>query len=67
MKENKNQPPVIEQIHVVAATPESMIIDGVQLMIQTMLDRQIEETRLPLQQNREEPSMSIVHPELSEG
>ena len=43
--ENRNQPPVIEQIPVVAAAPEPITMAGVQMMIQTMLDRQIEETR----------------------
>ena len=43
--ENRNQPPMIEQIPVVAAAPEPITMAGVQLMIQTMLDRQIDETR----------------------
>ena len=52
--ENRNQPPVIEQIPVVAAAPEPITMAGVQMMIQTMLDRQMDETRWLLQQNREE-------------
>ena len=40
--ENRNQPLVIEQIPVVAAAPEPMTIARVQLMIQTMLNRQME-------------------------
>ena len=39
---------------------------GVQLMIQTMLDRQMDETRRLLRQNREELSMPIEQPELNE-
>ena len=40
---------------------------GVQLMIQTMLDRQMDETRRLLQQNREELSIRVEEPELNEG
>ena len=57
--ENRNQPPVIERVPVVAATPEPMTMVGVQAMIQMMLDRQMEETRRLLQLNREEISMPI--------
>ncbi|KAL7594215.1 hypothetical protein Lser_V15G28366 [Lactuca serriola] len=65
--ENRNQPPVIERVPVVAAAPKPMIMARVQAMIQTMLDCQMEETRCLLQQNGEEPSMSIEQPELNEG
>ena len=41
-------------------------MDGVQAIIQMMLDRQMEETRHMLQQNHEEPSMLIEQPELNE-
>ena len=65
--ENRNQPPVIEPIPVVAAAPEPITMAGVQLMIQTMLDRQMDETRRLLQQNREELSIRVEEPELNEG
>ncbi|XP_052621814.1 DNA-directed RNA polymerase subunit beta-like [Lactuca sativa] len=65
--ENRNQPPMIERVPVVAAAPEPMTIAKVQTMIQMMLDRQMEETRRLVQQNREEPSMPIEQPELNEG
>ncbi|KAL7592061.1 hypothetical protein Lser_V15G34861 [Lactuca serriola] len=65
--ENRNQPPMIERVPVVAAAPEPMTIARVQVMIQMMLDRQMEETRCLVQQNREEPSMPIEQPELNEG
>ena len=64
--ENRNQPPVIEQVPVVAAAPEPITMAGVQMMIHTMLDRQMDETRRLLQQNREEISMLIEQPELTE-
>ena len=51
---NRNQPPVIKQIPVVVAAVEPITMAGVQAMIQAMLDRQMEETRRLLQQNREE-------------
>ena len=35
-------------------------------MIQMVLDHQMEETRLPLQQNRDEPTVPIVQPELKD-
>ena len=37
------------------------------MMIQTMLDRQMEETRRLLQQNLEELSLRVEDPELNEG
>ena len=55
--ENRNQPPVIEQVPVVAASPEPITMAGVQAMIQAMLDHQMEETRCLLQQNREEATI----------
>ena len=42
VNENRNQPPMIEQVVVAAAPPEPMTMAGVQLMIQTMLDHQME-------------------------
>ena len=54
---NRNQPPVIEQIPVVEAAAEPITMAGVQAMIQTMLDRPMEETRRLLQQNREEATI----------
>ena len=60
--EDMNQPLVIEQVPVVAATPEPITMAGVQLMIQTMLDRQMDETRRLLQQNREELSIRVEEP-----
>ena len=54
---NRNQPPVIEQIPVMEATAEPVTMAGVQAMIQAMLDRQMEETRRLLQQNREEATI----------
>ena len=47
--ENRNQPPVIEQIPVVAAAPEPITMAGVQMMIHTMLDGQMDDTRRLLQ------------------
>ena len=64
---NRDQPSVIEQIPVVVAAAEPIMIGGVQAMIQAMLDRQMEETRLLLQQTREELTMPIEQPELNEG
>ena len=64
---NRNQPPVIEQIPVMEATAEPVTMAGVQAMIQAMLDRQMEETRRLLQQNREEATIQIEQPELNEG
>ena len=58
---------MIERVPVVVEAPEPMIMARVQAMILTMLDCQMEETRCLLQQNREEPSMSIEQPELNEG
>ena len=37
--ENRNQPPVIERVAVIAAAPEPITMADVQMMIQTMLDR----------------------------
>ena len=54
---NRNQPPVIEQIPVVVAAAEPITMAGVQAMIQAMLDRQMEETKRLLQQNREEATI----------
>ena len=65
--ENRNQPPVVEQAPVVAAAPEPMTMAGVQAMIQMMLDRQMEETRRLLQQNREEVSLQVEEPEVNGG
>ena len=45
MNENMSQPPVVEQVVVVAVVPEPMRMAGVQAMIQMMLDRQMEETK----------------------
>lgn len=45
VNKDRNQPPVIERVSVVVATPEPITMAGVQLIIQTMLDRQMEETR----------------------
>ena len=64
---NRDQPPVIEQIPVVVAAAEPITMAGVQAMIQAMLDRQMEETRRLLQQNREEATIQIEQPELNEG
>jgi len=64
---NRDQPPAIEQIPVVVAAAEPITMAGVQAMIQAMLDRQMEETRRLLQQNREEATIQIEQPELNEG
>ena len=56
---NINQPSVIEQIPVMKAAAEPVTMAGVQAMIQAMLDRQMEETRRLLQQNREEANIHI--------
>ena len=64
---NINQSLVIEQILVVEAAAEPITMVGVQAMIQAMLDRQMEETRRLLQQNREEATIQIEQPELNEG
>ena len=64
---NINQPPVIEQISVMEAAAEPVTMVGMQAMIQAMLDRQMEETRRLLQQNREEATIQIEQPELNEG
>ena len=64
---NRDQPPVIEQILVVVAAAEPIAMAGVQAMIQAMLDRQMEETKRLLQQNREEETIQIEQPELNEG
>ena len=65
--ENRNQIPVIEQIHVVAAAPEPMTMARVQVMIQAMLDHQMEETRRLIRQNREELSIQVEEPEVNGG
>ena len=57
---------MIEQIPVVAAAPEPITMAGVQMMIQMMLNRQMEETRHLLQHNRDEPTVPIVQPKLDE-
>ena len=64
---NRNQPPVIEQIPVVVAAADPITMVGVQALIQAMLDRQMEETRRLLQQNREEATIQVKQPELNEG
>ena len=64
---NRNQPPVIEKIPFVVATPEPITMAGVLVMIQMMLDRQMEETRSLLQQNREEATTQIEQAELNDG
>ena len=67
VNEDRNQPPVVERVPIVVATPEPISMVGVQFMIQTMLDRQMDETRCLLRQNREELSMPIEQPEMNEG
>ena len=62
--ENRNQPPVIEQIPVVAAAPEPITMDAVQAMIRAMLAEQREEMRQMLHNNRDEPVIPIEEPEL---
>ena len=65
---DRNQPPVVQQIPVVEeVAPEPVTMAGVQAMIQAMLDHQMEETGHLLQQNREETTIQIEHPELNEG
>ena len=61
--ENRNQPPVIQQIPVVVEdVPEPITMAGVQAMIRTMLAEQREEMRR--MSNRDEPTMPIEQPEL---
>ena len=62
--ENRNQPPVIEQIPVVAAAPEPITMAAVQAMIRAMLAEQREEMRQMLHNNRDEPIIPIEEPEL---
>ncbi|KAL7618843.1 hypothetical protein Lser_V15G00012 [Lactuca serriola] len=62
--ENRNQPPVIEQIPVVAAAPEPITMAAVQAMIRAMLAEQREEMRQMLHNNRDEPVIPIEEPEL---
>ena len=57
---------MIERAPEVAAAPEPITMAGVQEMIQMMLDRQMEETRLLLQHNMDEPTVPIVQHELNE-
>ena len=64
---NQDQSLAIEQIPVVVVTAEPITMAGVQAMIQAMLDRQMEETRHLLQQNREEATIQIEQPKLNEG
>ena len=67
---NRNQQPqphVIEQVPIVAAAPDPITMVGVQVMIQMMLDRQMEETRRLLLQDRDEPTMPVKQPELNDG
>ena len=64
---NPNQWHVIDHAPKVAAAPEPIIVAGVQAMIQLMLDRQMEETRHLLQNNKDEPTIPIEQPELNEG
>ena len=65
--DRNQQPLVAEQIPVVVTAPEPITMVGVQAMIQMMLDRQMEETRRLLQQNREERTVPIEQPELNDG
>ena len=64
---NRNQPPMIKQIHVVVAAPEPITMDGVQALIRMILDHLMEETRRLLQQNQEELTVPIEQPELNDG
>ena len=57
---------MIERAPRVVVAPEPITMAGVQAMIQMVLDHQMEETRLPLQQNRDEPTVPIVQPELKD-
>ena len=59
---NDNHQPesrVIERAPEVAVAPEPITMAGVHAMIQMMLDRQMEETWLLLQRNKDELTMHI--------
>ena len=62
---NANQQPVIARAPEVAVAPEPITIAGVQAIIHAMMAEQREEMRQMLQDNRDEPIVPIVQPELN--